>query len=157
MKTVYKVFVSGLAGGLTLNVVMLLTFRMLGFGWNGGGVLLDPSIQSRKLIAVWTEIEPIPLVVSDPPLIISGLILYGIIHASIYNLCAPAWPEGVNARAWRMSLLLFSLSFLFWEFFTPFNMFGEPLMLVGLELAFWAAIAIAESFVIALAFEGLKA
>jgi hypothetical protein len=30
-------FAAGLAGGLTLNVAMLLTFRLHGFGWNGGG------------------------------------------------------------------------------------------------------------------------
>ena len=158
MKTqAHKIFFPGLAGGLALNAGMLLTFRTLGFGWNGGGILLDQSIQSKKLIAVWTEIEPIPLVVSDPTLIISGLILFGFIHAFIYSLCAPAWPQGVCARAWRMSALLFSLSFLFWEFFTPFNMFGEPLMLIGLELVFWAAIAMAEAFAIALVFERLNA
>jgi hypothetical protein len=41
------------------------------------------------------------------------------------------------------------MAFAFWDFFTPFNQFGEPLQLVALELLFWAAIAIAEAFVIA--------
>jgi hypothetical protein len=40
-----------------------------------------------------------------------------------------------------------------WEFFTPFNLFGEPLPLIGLELVFWATIAFAEAFVIASVFE----
>ena len=55
-----KTIVAGLAGGMTLNIVMLLTFRLIGFGWNGGGILLDPSVQSPKLIAVWTKLEPLP-------------------------------------------------------------------------------------------------
>jgi len=48
-----------------------------------------------------------------------------------------------------MAALVFVLSFLFWEFFTPFNQLGEPVPLIGLELIFWATIAIVESFVIA--------
>jgi hypothetical protein len=74
---------AGLTGGVALNVVMLLTFRLLGFGWNGGGILLDPSIQSPKLIAVWTQIEPLPLVVSNPGPIIGGLMIFGLIHGFI--------------------------------------------------------------------------
>jgi hypothetical protein len=154
MKTsVLKIFLAGLVGGLVLNIVMLLTFRLLGFGWSGEGILLDPSIQSHKLIAVWTQIEPLPLVVSNPLPIITGFILFSIIHAFIYGWLAPAWPQGIKARAWRMGALVFVLSFLFWEFFTPFNQFGEPVPLIGLELIFWAIIAFAEALAIAVVFE----
>ena len=148
-----RTLLAGLAGGLVVNLAMLLTFRLIGFGWNGGGILLDPSIQSRKLIAVWTQIEPIPLVVSNPAPIVLGLILFGIVHALIYRWLAPAWPPGIMSRAWRMAALIFFLSFLFWEFFTPFNQFGEPLPLIGLELIFWATVAIAEALAIATVFE----
>jgi hypothetical protein len=44
-----RLLLAGLAGGLTLNLLMLLTFRLLGFGWQGGGVLLNPAFQSPKL------------------------------------------------------------------------------------------------------------
>ena len=47
-----------------MNLAMVMTFRLIGFGWNGGGILLESSSQSRKLISVLTEIEPIPLVVT---------------------------------------------------------------------------------------------
>lgn len=151
--SISKTIVAGLAGGITLNIVMLLTFRLIGFGWNGGGLLLDPSIQSQKLIAVWTKLEPLPLVVNAPAPIILGLILFGIGHAFVYQWISPSWPGGIIARAWRMAALVFFLSFLFWEFFTPFNQFGEPLPLIGLELIFWATIALAEAFVLATVFE----
>lgn len=139
-----------------MNIAMLLTFRLIGFGWNGGGILLDPSIQSPKLIAVWTKLEPLPLVVNAPAPIILGLMLFGIGHAFVYQWLSPFWPEGIIARAWRMAALVFFLSFLFWEFFTPFNQFGEPLPLIGLELLFWAAIAAAEALVLATVFERKK-
>ena len=144
-----RTVMAGIAGGIAINVVMLLTFRLIGFGWDGRGILLDPSRQSDKLIAVWTGLEPLPLVVSNPPMITVGLILFGVAHAFIYRWLSPAWPTGIVARAWRMAALVFVLCFLFWEFFTPFNMFGEPVSLIALELVFWAAIAIAEAFVIA--------
>ncbi len=147
--SIFKTLVAGLAGGLTLNLAMLLTFRGFGFGWDGGGVLLDPSIQSRKLIDVWTKLEPIPLVVARPIPIIIGLTLFGVVHALFYRWLAPSWPPGRAARSLRLAFLLFVLSFLFWEFFTPFNLFGEPLVLIGLELVFWGIIAAAEALVIA--------
>ena len=147
---------AGLAGGVAVNAVMLLTFRLIGFGWNGGGILLDPLIQSKKLIDVWTQIEPLPLVVASPAPIIIGLMLFGIGHAFIYRWLSPIWPSGINARALRLAGLVFFLSFFFWEFFTPFNQFGEPLMLIGLELLFWAMIAVAEGFAIASVFEWKK-
>jgi hypothetical protein len=149
----YRKLLAGLAGGVALNLAMVLTFRLLGFGWQGGGLLLDPSLQSPKLIAVWTTLEPLPLVVSQPAPIIVGLLLFGLGHALIYAWLAPHWPPGIVSRGGRMALLIFFLSFVFWEFFTPFNQFGEPVLLIGLELLFWAVIATAEGLVLAAVFE----
>ena len=148
-----RTVLAGIGGGFAMNLVMLLTFRLIGFGWNGKGFLLNPDVQSRKLIAVWTEIEPLPLVVNSPAPIIVGIILFGIIHAFVYRWISPAWPKGSIARGLRMSVLIFLLVFSFWEFFTPFNLFGEPLPLIGLELLFWAIIALADGLVIAFIIE----
>jgi hypothetical protein len=41
---------------------MVLLFARLGFGWNGQGILLNHASHSRKLIVVWTELEPLPLI-----------------------------------------------------------------------------------------------
>jgi hypothetical protein len=37
-----------------------------------------------------------------------------------------------------------------------FNQFGEPLLLIILELSFWAVIALAESFVLVAVLEEIK-
>jgi hypothetical protein len=140
---------AGLAGGLTLNVAMVLTFRLLGFGWNGGGILLASPMQSGKLIAVWTQMEPLPKIVASPASMMIGLLLFGFAHAAIYDWLAPHWPVGVVPRALRFAGLIFVLTYVFWEFFTPFNLFGEPVALVALELLFWFVVAAAEAFVIA--------
>ena len=144
-----RTILAGIAGGFAMNVAMLLTFRLIGFGANADGFLLDPSLQSPKLIAVWTEIEPLPLVVSRPAPIILGIVLFGVVHAYLYRWISPAWPPGVVRRALSFALLVFLMTFVFWEFFTPFNQFGEPLELVAVELCFWAVIALADGLAIA--------
>jgi hypothetical protein len=131
-----RTFVAGIAGGMAMNLTMLLTFRAIGFGWDGDGILLTSSIQSQKLVAVWTKLEPLPLVVANPAPIIAGLVLFGIGHAFMYRWLSPAWPQGLTQRALRFAGLLFFMTFFFWEFFTPFNQFGEPLPLIALELCF---------------------
>jgi hypothetical protein len=149
MKTLF----AGIAGGMAMNLTMLLTFRAIGFGWNGDGILLTSRMQSPKLIAVWTQLEPLPLVAVNPAPIIVGMLLFGIGHAFVYKWLSVSWPQGIFPRALRLAGLLFFMTFLFWEFFTPFNQFGEPLPLVALELSFWALIAIAEAFAIAFVME----
>jgi hypothetical protein len=148
-----RTVVAGVLGGGAMNAAMFLTFRLIGFGVQGDGFLLDPALQSGKLIAVWTEIEPLPLVVVRPLPIILGIILFGILHACLYRWIRPAWPRGIVRRGLSFSLLVFLLSFLFWEFFTPFNQFGEPLRLIAVELCFWAVIALADGFTIAVVME----
>lgn len=151
-----RTLAAGLFGGLGMNLAMLLTFRTIGFGWDAKGILLTSPIQSRKLIAVWTGIEPLPLVVNHPVPIIVGLMLFGVAHAFIYRSVSSAWPEGMLQRGLRMTGLVFLMTYLFWEFFTPFNQFGEPFPLIALELLFWAVIAAAESFIITYIMEGGK-
>jgi hypothetical protein len=145
-----RTIIAGIAGGIAMNLAMLSTFRMIGFGWKGNGILLNPSYQSHKLIAVWTEIEPLPLVVAQPMPIILGIAGFGIIHAYLFRWFSPSWPMGVAKRAIRFACLVFLMTFLFWEFFTPFNQFGEPIYLIALQLVFWAFIALADGFAISM-------
>lgn len=155
MKCFGKMLLTALAGCAALNVAMLLTFRLIGFGLDGNGILMNPRYQSGKLIAVWSQLEPLPLVVARPLLIILGLYGFAFLHAVIYRLLSPAWRPGVWPRALRLAGLLFAVCYLFWEFFTPFNQFGEPLPLLALELLFWAVVALAEGLAIAATAERL--
>jgi hypothetical protein len=148
-----KTILAGIAGGFAMTIAMLLTFRFIGFGVNADGFLLDPTIQSAKLIAVWTKLEPLPLVVSKPLPIVLGLLIFGIFHAYIYRMSSSTWAPGIVKRGLSFSLIVFLMTFLFWEFFTPFNQLGEPLLLIAAELCFWAVIALADGFAIAAVME----
>ncbi len=147
--SVSRTLLAGFVGGLVLNLFGFLTFQFF-----GGGILLDPSIQSPKLIAVWTEIDPLPLAVTNPITFAIGLVLFGIGQGFVYRWVSPAWPDGVVRKAWRMALLVFFLSYTFFEFFTPFNLLGEPIALIFLELLFWAIVAITSALAIAVIAEG---
>jgi hypothetical protein len=155
MKCFFKMLATALVGWAAFNAAMFLTFGLIGFGVDGHGLLLNPKTQSAKLIAVWTTLEPLPLVVARPHLIVLSLYLFAFAQAVIYRLLSPAWPPGLHGRALRLAALRFLLTFLFWEFFTPFNQLGEPLSLLVLELSFWALVALAESYAIAAAAESL--
>lgn len=155
MKCFFKMLAAAAAGWIAFNAAMFLTFRLIGFGMDGHGVLLNPKTQSAKLIAVWTTLEPLPLVVAKPHVIILGLYAFAFMQAVAYRLLSPAWPGGIRQRALRLAALRFGLTFLFWEFFTPFNQLGEPLPLIAAELSFWAVVALAESFAIATTAERL--
>ncbi len=155
MKCFCKMLLTALAGWGALNVAMLLTFRLIGFGLDGHGILMNPQTQSAKLIAVWSELEPLPRIVARPETMIVGLFGFAFLHAVIYRLLSPAWPSGVWPRGIRLAGLLFAICYSFWEFFTPFNLFGEPLPLIAVELIFWAVVALTEGLAIAVMAERL--
>ena len=80
-----RTLLAELSRGTAMNAAMLLTSRLLGFGWNGGGFLVNPELQSPKLIAVWTQLKPLPLVADKPAPIIVGLVLFAVTHAFPYR------------------------------------------------------------------------
>lgn len=143
-----RALLAGVLGGIAMNAAMFLTFRLIGFGLQGEGVLLSSPLQSEKLVAVWTRLEPLPLVVERPLVIVSGLMLFAIFHAFAYREVAAALPAGFWPRCWRYALALWVSVFVFWEFFTPFNQFGEPLPLLALEVVFWLVTALAEAAIV---------
>jgi len=86
---------------------------LLGFGWTGEGILLNLSIQSPELIAVWTLMQPPPLVVSTPGSITAGLMPSGLRDAGLDQRPSAARPQGIGVRALGFTALSFVLSDVF--------------------------------------------
>jgi hypothetical protein len=147
--TIARTMAAGLAAGAAFAATTFITFVLIGSGLDhGGGPLFDPAVQSAKVIAVWTRLEPLPRFVTQPPLMLGGYLLFGVGHAFLFRSVAEAWPRRVGARTWRLAAITWTFSYLFFEFFGPFNLLGEPPALVVLELAFWAAAATVESLLL---------
>jgi len=144
IRTYGRTVIAGIAGGITMYLAMFLTFTIVGgVSQEGGGLILGASMQSQKLVAVYTDLEPLPRIFTDPLVMLGGVVGFGVVYAGVYRSVAPAWPEGVGSRSVRFAGVLFGIGFAFWEFWTPFNLFGEPLALISLELSLWAVVALA--------------
>ena len=146
--TLSRTLTAGMLAGVTFNAVGFATFVLLGSGVDHAGPLLDPDLQSAKMIAVWTSIEPLPLFQTQPGTILALYLLFGIGYAMLYRSVGHAWPSGFWRRTPRLALTIWWLSCIFFEFLGPFNLLGEPLSLVALELTFWAAMATAAAAVV---------
>ena len=142
-----RAILAGILGGLVASLAIFVIFRLIGFEY--WGILLNPQYQSPKLIKVWTELQPIPLAVNHPGIITLGFIILSIIHAFIYTKIR----NGISGEGLKkgviFGLIIWLFSYVFFEFFTPWNMFGEPVALVILELLFWIPVALSEGIVIA--------
>jgi hypothetical protein len=91
-------------------------------------------------------------VIENPPIIIAGMLFFGLAYAFVYCSVAPAWPAGVGRRGWRLALIIW-LSTIFSEFMGPFNVPHQPLALSVVAWSFWAVAAFAEAHSIVYVFE----
>lgn len=90
--------------------------------------------QSTKLVEVWEQIEPIPTLISLSP----ALIISPIVYCIFFTLFFPALPGKTGVKKGLFfGVMLWSLIALFFELFTPFGLFGEPLHLLLYELMLW--------------------
>ena len=142
-----RVIIAGILGGMAASLAVLILFRLIGFEY--WGILTNPEYQSPKLLKVWTEIEPIPLAVNNPGIIALGFVILSILHAFVFAIIRQGIPGESLKKGIIFGLIIWLFSYVFFEFFTPWNMFGEPLVLLGLELLFWIGVALSEGIVIA--------
>jgi len=140
-----KTVSAGAAGGVMFSITSFVTFVLI-----GQGPLANPALQSPEVLAVLNDLEPLPLFATKPHLVFLIYVLFGIGQAFLLRSVAPAWPERAGPRIWRLALVSWGLSCLFFEMLGPLNLLGEPLGLVALELVFWAAAALIEAAAIVL-------
>lgn len=122
-------------------------------------LVLTPEFgQSDKLLAAWLYLPPRPKIDlwtpgAFPPagqLQMAGL-LFGLTlaHAWVYGVVREALP----GRGWRKGIGfgvgIWLFSYVFFELFTPFNLFGEPLHLLAYELILWLGVALTEGCTLA--------
>ncbi len=129
---------AGLAGAVAFtlaNIVSNLLFFQLGHG-----ILFENPMQSDKIIAVMFELEPLPLMFTNGPLYLAIAAAIGVVHGLVFLWLAPVLGRSRAARGLGFAVVTWALMGLYFEFHTPFNMFGEPVALVAVELLFWAIV-----------------
>jgi hypothetical protein len=147
--SIARTIIAGLAGGLAFVLGTFVTFAQFSGSRRGQeGLLFDPAVQHPKVIAVWKEIEPLPRAIESPLIILGGMVVFAIAYAFVYRSIAPAWPNVLGQRVWRLALIIW-LATIFSEFIGPFNVLHQPLRLSVVAWSFWAVSAVAEAFAIA--------
>lgn len=118
-----KVLVAGLVGGFIGNGVLGAIFSSPSIQ----SILYSPELQSQLFI----EITP----KRNIPVSVAGLVVLSIIHAWLFSILAPSIP----GKTWLKKglfwgLAIWSMYWLFQEWFIYNTLLGEPLLLNILEL-----------------------
>ncbi|RKF14849.1 hypothetical protein D6850_08235 [Roseovarius spongiae] len=140
-----RALIGGAVAFVLANIVSNVLFFQV-----GAGFLFENRWQSDKLIAVLFETEPLPLMFTNGPLYMSIAAVIGAVHGLIFLWIEPVLPRATVPRGLAFGAILWALMALYFEFHAPFNMLGEPPVLVAVELAFWAAVLAVEGAALSL-------
>ncbi|MBI4588978.1 MAG: hypothetical protein HY725_09080 [Candidatus Rokubacteria bacterium] len=115
-------------------------------------LILTPEFgQSQKLINVWRVWEPLPRITEQPsvPMMV-GFLLFTLFHVLLYLRFAPLLPgNGWVGKGLSLALGIWIFQYGYFEFFTPFNQYREPLFLIAYELVLQGIMALVEGLAIA--------
>ena len=129
---------AGLLSGIVFFMLSVLTFYVLGVV---PGILFNPEIQSPKVIAVVQALQPPPLMQRAPYIVFAAWTVTLIGYSYLFHHIRPLWPQSYWSCLWRLALMIWFFSLLFFQFQGPLNLLDEPLSLFALELLFWAICA----------------
>jgi len=140
---VLRAFGGGAVAFVVANIVSNILFFQL-----GKPLLFEAGMQSPKVVAVLFEMEPLPLMFTNGPLYMAIAAFIGGLHGLVFAWIEPILPAGILRRGLAFGAILWTLMAVYFEFHAPFNMFGEPPLLVSLELVFWIAVLAVEGVVL---------
>lgn len=134
----WKVVVAGLVGGFVGNGVLGALFSSPPVQ----AILYDPSIQSPLFLEVTPN--------RNIPLSVAGLVVLSVIHSWLFSVLVPSVP----GRSWVgkglfWGVVIWSMYWVFQEWFIYNTLLGEPLLLNLLELALLLVGSLVEGLIIA--------
>lgn len=138
-----KAFGGGAVAFVLANIVSNILFFHL-----GAPILFESEMQSQKIVKVLFELEPLPLMFTNGPLYMAIAAVIGGLHGLVFAWIEPSLPRGRMRRGLAYGAILWTLMAVYFEFHAPFNMFGEPPLLVAVELGFWIAVVAVEGVVL---------
>lgn len=137
---------------LVAGIAMQATTALLWMNPLTTRIILTPEFgQSQKLINVWTVWEPLPRLMQMPSWpMIAGFFVFTLLHVLVYIRLAPLLP----GKTWlgkgaSLALGIWVFQYGYFEFFTPFNQYHEPLHLIAYELLLQGIMALVEGLIIA--------
>lgn len=107
--------------------------------------------QSAKLINVWTVWEPLPRITQQPSMpMIAGFLLFTLLHVLAFVRLRPVLPGNTwAAKGLSLAAGIWVFQYGYFEFFTPFNQYREPVHLIAYEMFLQSVMAVVEGMAIA--------
>ncbi len=146
--TLLRTIIAGLAGGLAWIIAMILFFGP------AQTILANPEYQSQKFLYVMTQLEPLPYTAESGWILPVGLLVIGVLYGVAYHFIRrafgkkPWWKKGL----W-FGLVAWILMVPWFEFYLPWNVMHEPVLLVAFEMALWLTVLLIVGIVIARVYE----
>ncbi len=143
-----RVLITTLVAGVLMQAATALLWMNPLTRW----IILTPEFgQSQKLINVWKLWEPLPRITQQPSVpMIAGFFLFTLLHVLVYLRLAPVLPgTGWVTKGLSLALGIWVFQYGYFEFFTPFNQYREPLHLIAYELVLQGIMAAVEGLAIA--------
>lgn len=133
-----KIVIAGLVGGFVGNGVLGALFSSAPIK----AVLYDPGLQSRLFIEVTPQ--------RNVPVSVAGLVLLSVIHAWLFSVLRPSVPGGTWLKQGLFwGFVIWSIYWLFQEWFIYHTLLAEPLLLNALELLLLLVGSLVEGVIIA--------
>ncbi|MGF1669565.1 MAG: hypothetical protein ACFCU6_03885 [Balneolaceae bacterium] len=152
MKTKLPSLVWALAAGLTGGFAWIIALMFL-FG-PAQAILANPDYQSEKFLYVVGQLEPLPYAAETWWILPIGLLIIGMLYGIVYHFIRrafdgkPRWKKGIlfGWVSWALMVPWF-------EFYLPWNVMHEPVLLVLLEMVLWLGVLSIVGIVIAYVYE----
>ena len=120
--------------GIVAPVNMIVLFGLFMNPVSQQIIFSDAMGQSSKLVAVWTQTEPIPSLASLAPALLIMPSIAVVVFARFYDVLPT---NDRRIKGLSFGIMLWALVAVFFELFTPFGLFGEPPILLAYELTLW--------------------
>ncbi len=134
MSAIPRVVVGGVSAGIVWYAALVVFFGP------AQRILANPSFQSAKFLAVFSEIEPLPRASVNPWILVGGLLVIGIVYSAAFTVVERALPRRSWLRGMTFGLVAWGLMVPWFEFYLPWNVMHEPLGLVLLEGVLWVLV-----------------
>lgn len=126
-----RIFLAGILATIVWYAGILLFFGP------AQSILADPTYQSQKFLEVFTEMEPLPRMYLQPVAFYVGFLIVGICFSLSYHLIGRNLPGQTLKKGALFGFGAWLLINPWFEFYLPWNVMHEPILLVMLEMVLW--------------------
>lgn len=134
LRIVCRIFIGGFIAAVVWYAGILLVFGP------AQQLLADPAYQSQKFLDVFTRIEPLPRMVVQPGAFYAGFLIVGTAFSFAWHLTGRWMPGKPVKKGALFGFVAWLLMNPWFEFYLPWNVMHEPILLVLLEMVLWLVV-----------------